>query len=69
MILLLIFDTFLVTVLANETVSAQSTIKIKEIFSILAWQWKIHFNAEETEELIFSVKMLPPVHPIFRLVY
>ena len=28
-----------------------------------AWQWKMHFNAEKTEEVIFSCKRFKPNHP------
>ena len=37
------------------------------IYSLWAWQWKMHFNSDKTEELLFSVKKLRPVHPPLRL--
>ena len=30
---------------------------------IWAWQWKIKFNTEKTEKVIFSVKGFKPSHP------
>ena len=51
----------------NETVSAQSMNRDLEKVSLSAWQWKMHFNADKTEEVLFSVKKLRPVHPPLRL--
>ena len=28
-----------------------------------AWQWKMHFNTDKTEEVIFSCKRFKPSHP------
>ena len=60
-------DTSLFTVAENETVSAQNMNRDLEKISLWAWQWKMHFNADKTDELLFSVKKLRPVHPPLRL--
>ena len=60
-------DTSLFTVVENETVSAQNMNRDLEKISLWAWQWKMHFNADKTEELHFSIKRLCPVHPSLRL--
>ena len=60
-------DTSLSTVVENETVSAQNMNRDLEKISLRAWQWKMHFNADKTEELLLSVKKLRPVHPPLRL--
>ena len=49
-------DTSLFTVVENETVSAQNMKRGLEKNSLWAWQWKMHFNSDKTEDLLFSVK-------------
>ena len=34
-----------------------------ETVKLWAWQWKMHFNADKTEEVIFSCKRSKPNHP------
>ena len=39
----------------NETVSTLNMNRDLDKISPWAWQWKVHFNADKTEELLFSV--------------
>ena len=44
----------------------RSALKLNEdldIVKLWAWQWKMLFNADKTEEVIFSCKRLKPNHP------
>ena len=44
----------------------RSALKLNEdmdTVKLWAWQWKMHFNADKTEEVIFSCKRLKPNHP------
>ena len=57
-------DTSLFTVVENETVSAQNMNRDVEKISLWAWQWKMHFNSDKTEELLFfDVFNLPKTFP------
>ena len=38
-----------------------------EKISLWAWQWKMEFNADKTEEVIFSCKRNKPIHPGLKL--
>ena len=60
-------DTSLFTLVDNEIVSAQQLNR--DLGKVLLWSWqlKMQFNAEKTEEIFFSVKRLPLVHPPLRL--
>ena len=60
-------DTSLFTVVENESISAQNMNSDLEKISLWAWQWKMQFNADKTEELLFSVKRQRPLHPPLRL--
>ena len=31
------------------------------------WQWKMHFNLDKTEDVIFSCKKIQPSHPLLSL--
>ena len=55
------------TLVHNKIASAQHMDSDLEKISLWAWQWKMHFNAEKTEDILFSVKRLPPVRPPLRL--
>ena len=35
--------------------------------SLWAWQWKMKFNADKTEEVVFSCKREKSIHPILKL--
>ena len=56
-------DTSLFTLVDNEIVSAQQLNRDLGKVLLWSWQWKMQFNAEKTEEILFSVKRLPLVHP------
>ena len=60
-------DTSLFTLVDNEIVSAQQLNGVLGKVLLWSWQWKMQFNAEKTEEILFSVKRLPLVHPPLRL--
>ena len=53
---LLADDTSMFTVVENETVSAKNMNRNLEKISLWARQWKMHFNADKTEELLFLLK-------------
>ena len=38
-----------------------------EKLRIWAWQWKMKFNADKTEEFVFTCKGSKPVHPTLKL--
>ena len=38
-----------------------------EKIKLWAWQWKMQFNTEKTEEVIFSTKRIKPDHPPLKL--
>ena len=56
-------DTSLFSPVTNETVTAEVLNRDLEKVRLWAWQWKMQFNAEKTEEVIFSIKRLRPQHP------
>ena len=60
-------NTSLFTLVDNEIVSAQQLDRDLEKDLMWSWQWKMQFTAEKTEEILFSVKRLPLVHPPLRL--
>ena len=35
--------------------------------TLWAWQWKMKFNADKTEEVVFSCKREKSIHPILKL--
>ena len=56
-------DTSLFSVVENEDVSAGKLNRDLERIRLWAWQWKMGFNVEKTEEVIFSSKRVKPFHP------
>ena len=56
-------DTSLFPVIENEIIGAEELNRDLEKIRIWAWQWKMQFNAEKTEEVIFSTKRARIVHP------
>ena len=57
-------DTSLFSVVYNVNRTAAELNNDLERVRLWAWQWKMHFNAEKTEEIIFSTKMNKPNHPV-----
>ena len=60
-------DTSLFSTITNETVTAEVLNRDLGKVRLWAWQWKMQFNAEKTEEVIFSTKRLRPQHPSLKL--
>ena len=60
-------DTSLFSVVRNENETAQALNSDLEKLRIWAWQWKMKFNADKTEEVVFSCKRNKPVHPTLKL--
>ena len=60
-------DTSLFSVV-NDVVTTAFEINydLKKI-KLWAWQWKMQFNTEKTEEVIFSTKRIKPDHPPLKL--
>ena len=56
-------DTSLFSVVNDPEISALNLNEDLETVKLWAWQWKMHFNAEKTEEVIFSCKRVKPSHP------
>ena len=55
-------DTSLFSVVRNENETAQALNSDLEKLRIWAWQWEMKFNADKTEEVVFSCKRNKPVH-------
>ena len=47
--------------------SADALNRDLERVGLWAWQWKMQFNAEKTEEVIFSTTVKKPNHPALML--
>ena len=60
-------DTSLFTTVQDENVAALDLNRDLEKFNLWAWQWKMQFNADKTEEVIFSCKRNNPIHPGLKL--
>ena len=60
-------DTSLYSVVRNENETALALNSILQTLRIWAWQWKMKFNADKTEEVVFSCKRNKPVHPALKL--
>ena len=60
-------DTSLLSALRNENETALALNSDLEKLRIWAWQWKLKFNADKTEEVVFSCKRNKPVHPTLKL--
>ena len=56
-------DTSLFSVVGDETITAEQLNRDLERVRLWAWQWKMEFNANKTEEIIFSVKKEKLYHP------
>ena len=56
-------DTSLFSVVENEDISAGKLHRDLERIQLWAWQWKMGYNLEKTEEVIFSSKRVKPFHP------
>ena len=56
-------DTSLYSAVADENKTAEDPNRDLESVRLWAWQWKMHFNSEKTEEVIFSTKRVKPWHP------
>ena len=58
-------DTSLFSVVRNENETAQALNSDLEKLRIWAWQWKMKFNADKTEEVVFSCKRnKPAIQPL-----
>ena len=60
-------DTSLFSTVTNEAATAEVLNRDLEKARLWAWQWKMQFNAEKTEEVIFSAKRLKPQHLLLKL--
>ena len=60
-------DTSLFSVVENENETALKLNSDLEKLRTWAWQWKMKFNADKTEEVLFSCKRNKPAHPTLRL--
>ena len=56
-------DTSLFQVVRGEARTALELNRDLERIRLWAWQWKMQFNAQKTEEVIFSTKKVKPQHP------
>ena len=60
-------DTSLFSIVKNELSTGLDLYKDLEKVKVWAWQWKMQFNADKTEEVIFSWKKSSPRHPVLKL--
>ena len=60
-------DTSLFSVVDDENITACVLNRNLEKINLWAWQWKMQFNANKMEEVIFSCKRLKIKHPKLRL--
>ena len=51
------------SIVYNEAKTAEELGRDLERVRLWAWQWKMKFNTEKTEEVNFSVKGVKPIHP------
>ena len=56
-------DTSLFSVVENEITGADELNRDLEKVRLWAWQWKMQFNTDKTEEVIFSTKLAKIAHP------
>ncbi len=56
-------DTSLFSVVNEVNRTAEDLNRDLETVRLWAWQWKMQFNADKTEEVIFSCKRRKPSHP------
>ena len=64
---LLADDTSIFSVVKNASQTSDELKRDLEKACLWAWQWKMQFNANKTEEVIFSTKRLKPPHPPLHL--
>ena len=55
-------DTLLFSVVKGKRETAEDLNRDLERVTLWAWQWKMQFNADKTEEVIFSTKRNKPDH-------
>ena len=55
-------DTSLFSAGYDESKPAAELDRDLERVRLWAWQWKMKFNTEKTEEVIFSAKRVKPIH-------
>ena len=60
-------ETSLFTTVQDENVAALDLNRDLEKINLWAWEWKMQFNADKTEEVIFSCKRNKPIHPGLQL--
>ena len=56
-------DTSLFSVIENEIIGAEELNQDLEKVRLWAWQWKMQFNTDKIEEVIFSTKLARSFHP------
>ena len=56
-------DTSLSSVIENEIIGAEELNRDLEKVRLWVWQWKMQFNTDKTEEVIFSTKLARSFHP------
>ena len=56
-------DTSLYSVVTDENKTAEDLHRDLESVPLWAWQWKMHFNSDKTEEVIFLTKRSKSLHP------
>ena len=54
-------DTSIFSVVWNDRSSEELNRDLQRL-RLWSWQWKMHFNADKTEEVIFSTKRSKPLH-------
>ena len=60
-------DTSLFSIVNDVANTAFKLNRDLEKIKLWAWQWKMQFNADKTEEVIFSTKRVKPDHPPLKL--
>ena len=60
-------DTSLFTAVQDENIAALDLNRDLEKINLWAWQWKMQFNTDRKEEVIFSCKRNKPIHPGLKL--
>ena len=58
--------TSLFSVVDDENITARALNRDLEKINVWAWEWKMHFNANKTEEVIFSCQSQKPNNPNLR---
>ena len=60
-------DTFLLVTVRDVNKAALDLSRDLTKINLWAWQWKMKFNADKTEEVVFSCKREKSIHPILKL--